>query len=207
MDRTHVLDSSGLWPTTERYLSLSNSNRKCWAFSPRVEPSCYFKPGGGYQPSASILSNRSTKSNSLMNEQTNTEEVSPAHGGDGFSKIRPSYRPSTFSRPLISGSRGIPARHLKPNKPEHERQPLIYSPHTRDEPRSRWNRKRRVFGPRFLTSYYFKLGGGVLTRHPKSIKPFRERHTPGLSPLSCPKNRELDHPDRAQTVHERRQPA
>mgnify|MGYP001731153975 CR=1 FL=1 len=39
----------------------SRWNRKCWAFSPRVEPSCYFKPGGGYQPSASILSNRSTK--------------------------------------------------------------------------------------------------------------------------------------------------
>nr|DAO18339.1 MAG TPA: hypothetical protein [Caudoviricetes sp.] len=27
------------------------------------------------------------------------------------------------------------------------------------------NRKRRAFGPRFLTSCYFKLGGGVLTRH------------------------------------------
>ena len=23
---------------------------KCRAFGPRVEPSCYFKPGGGYQP-------------------------------------------------------------------------------------------------------------------------------------------------------------
>ena len=32
---------------------------------------------------------------------------------------------------FISGSRGIPARHLNPIKPEHERQPLIYSPHTR----------------------------------------------------------------------------
>ncbi len=32
---------------------------------------------------------------------------------------------------FISGSRGIPARHLNPNKPEHKRQPLIYSPHTR----------------------------------------------------------------------------
>nr|DAM30554.1 MAG TPA: hypothetical protein [Caudoviricetes sp.] len=43
----------------------------------------------------------------------------------------PGYRPSTFSRPLISGSRGIPARHPQPIKPIYERQ----SPHGQIQPR------------------------------------------------------------------------
>lgn len=57
----NMKDNPSSTPRTRGDEPRSRWNRKRWAFSPRVESCCYFKPGGGYQPSGSILSNRSAK--------------------------------------------------------------------------------------------------------------------------------------------------
>ena len=49
---------------------------KCRAFGPRVEPSCYFKPGGGYQPDRTEH-NRDRSGKLALACNQNTADVMP----------------------------------------------------------------------------------------------------------------------------------